>query len=61
MHDICTFKSTTSYPDRASQATAGKSPDEEADEDQEGFELPVNPDQGTPLIPDEKDVVTVPT
>ena len=37
-----------------------KGPDEEAEEDQEGLELPVNPDQGTPLIPDEEGVVTVP-
>ena len=61
MHDICTFKSTTSYTGRVIQATAGKSPDEEADEDQEGLELPVDPDQGTPLIPDEQGVVNVPT
>ncbi len=37
-----------------------KGPDEETDEDQEGLELPVNPDEGTPLIPDEEGVVTVP-
>ena len=30
-----------------------KGPAEEATEDEEGLELPVNPDQGTPLMPDE--------
>ena len=38
-----------------------KGPGEETDEDQEGLELPVNPDEGTPLIPDEEGVVTVPS
>ena len=38
-----------------------KGPGEEADEDEEGLELPVNPDQGTPLIPDEEGEVTAPT
>lgn len=38
-----------------------KAPGEEAEEDEEGLELPVNPDQGTPLIPDEEGEVTVPT
>jgi hypothetical protein len=37
-----------------------KGPGEEADEDEEGLELPVNPDQGTPLVPDEEGDVTVP-
>lgn len=31
-----------------------QSPSEEADEDEEGLELPVNPDEGTPLRPDEE-------
>jgi hypothetical protein len=38
-----------------------KGPAEEAEEDEEGLELPVNPDEGTPLIPDEEGVVTVPS
>ena len=38
-----------------------KGPGEEAGEDEEGLELPINPDQGTPLIPDEEGVVTVPS
>ena len=37
-----------------------KGPAEEADEDEEGLELPVNPDQGTPLIPDEEGQVKPP-
>ena len=35
-------------------------PSEEADEDEEGLALPVNPDEGTPLIPDEEGHVEVP-
>ena len=46
--------------DIAGPAVPRKGPGEESDEDQEGLELPVNPDQGTPLIPDEEGVVTVP-
>lgn len=38
-----------------------KGPAEEAEEDEEGLELPVNPDEGTPLIPDEEGQVNVPT
>lgn len=37
-----------------------KSPSEEDDEDEEGIELPVNPDEGAPLVPDEEGDVTVP-
>ena len=44
----------------AGHAVPRKGPGEESSEDQEGLELPVNPDQGTPLIPDEEGVVTVP-
>lgn len=36
-------------------------PGEENSEGEEGLELPVNPDEGTPLVPDEDGVVTVPT
>ncbi|MEO7159984.1 MAG: hypothetical protein ABJA84_09505 [Polaromonas sp.] len=38
-----------------------KGPGEEAEEDEEGLELPVNPDEGTPLIPDEEGEVNVPS
>lgn len=34
--------------------------DEDADEEQ-GLDLPVMPDEGTPLIPDEERVVNVPS
>ena len=37
-----------------------KGPAEEAGEDDDGLELPVNPDQGTPLIPDEEGQVKPP-
>lgn len=37
-------------------------PGEEAqEEEEEGLELPVNPDQGIPLIPDEQGDIAVPT
>ncbi|MEO8014677.1 hypothetical protein [Polaromonas sp.] len=36
-------------------------PGEEDQEEEEGLELPVNPDQGTPLIPDEQGEITAPT
>jgi len=36
-------------------------PPEEAAEDDEGLELPVEPDEGTPLIPDDERVVNVPS
>ncbi|WP_293605805.1 hypothetical protein [Polaromonas sp. UBA4122] len=38
-----------------------KGPSEETEEDEEGLELPVNPDEGTPLIPDEEGEVNVPS
>ena len=50
----------TSRPGAVGPAVAHKKPGEETPEEQEGLELPVNPDQGTPLIPDEEGVVTVP-
>ena len=36
-------------------------PDEENADAQQGLELPVNPDKGTPLIPDDEGLVSVPT
>lgn len=45
----------------ASPTLPRKGPGEEAEEDEEGLELPVNPDQGTPLMPDEEGEVSVPT
>lgn len=35
-------------------------PGEEKNDDEDGLALPVNPDQGTPLVPDEDGQVTVP-
>ena len=37
-----------------------KGPGEEEEEDDEGLELPVNPDQGTPMVPDEEGDVVAP-
>jgi hypothetical protein len=34
---------------------------EETDEDEAGLELPVNPDEGTPLIPDEDGEINIPS
>jgi hypothetical protein len=36
-------------------------PPDEAAEDDETQELPVNPDEGTPLIPDDERVVDIPS
>ncbi|HEY3046401.1 MAG TPA: hypothetical protein VGJ72_02900 [Polaromonas sp.] len=36
-------------------------PDETTEDDEDGLELPVGPDEGTPLIPDDERVVNVPT
>ena len=38
-----------------------KGPGEPAEEGEEGLELPVNPDQGTPLIPDDEGEATAPS
>jgi hypothetical protein len=51
----------SSHAGHAGHTLPRKGPGEEAEEDEEGLELPVNPDQGTPLIPDEEGVVTVPS
>jgi hypothetical protein len=36
-------------------------PPEEAGDDDDALELPVEPDEGTPLIPDDERVVNVPS
>ncbi|SFC48651.1 hypothetical protein SAMN05216344_11928 [Polaromonas sp. OV174] len=38
-----------------------KGPAEEAKEDEDGLELPVNPDQGLPLAPDQEGEVKAPS
>jgi hypothetical protein len=38
-----------------------KTPDEVAEDDDEAQELPVSPDEGTPLIPDDERVVDIPS
>jgi len=43
------------------QALPRQGPGEEADEDEEGLALPVNPDQGTPLVPDEEGGIVAPS
>ena len=60
MHQCIHFDSPASRSSVVGSAVAHKKPGEEAPEEQEGLELPVNPDQGIPLIPDEEGVVTVP-
>lgn len=45
---------------RSAHGLPRKGPGEEEEEDEEGLELPVNPDQGTPLVPDEEGEVTAP-
>jgi hypothetical protein len=38
-----------------------KTPDEAAEDENEAQELPVSPDEGTPLIPDDERVVDMPS
>jgi len=38
----------------------GRKPEDDTADDGDGLELPVNPDEGTPLIPDDDGRVTVP-
>lgn len=61
MHCFSYAALQTRHPGASGPALPRKGPGEEADEDEEGLELPVNPDQGTPLIPDEEGEVTAPT
>lgn len=61
MHCFSNAALQTCHPGAAGPALPRKGPGEEAEEDEEGLELPVNPDQGTPLIPDEEGEVTAPT
>ena len=60
MHIFHDFDLQTCPVSATNHAVPGRGPANEPDDDQEGLELPVNPDQGTPLIPDEEGVVTVP-
>ena len=46
--------------DHAAPTFPRKGPGEEDAEDNEGLELPVNPDQGRPLMPDEEGEIQVP-
>ncbi len=43
------------------QAHAHKVPGQENPEEGDGLELPVNPDEGTPLVPNEDGEITVPS
>ena len=39
----------------------GRKPEDDPGDNGDGLELPVNPDEGTPFIPDDEGQVTVPT
>jgi hypothetical protein len=55
---------SASYAPRNSGAMDGQPrhrPPEEAAEEDEAQELPVSPDEGTPLIPDDERVVDIPS
>lgn len=47
-------------PAAASHSISHMGPGEEPGDDGDGLELPVNPDEGTPLIPDEEGGGTAP-
>ena len=61
MHHFSNSAFQNHHAGAAGHTLPRKGPGEEAEEDEEGLELPVNPDQGTPLVPDEEGEVTVPT
>lgn len=52
---------TAAYMSRPSNHGHPHREPQEGDEDEEGLELPVNPDEGTPLVPDEEGEVQVPS
>lgn len=58
MHPNARFSRQSGH---AATPSPRKGPGEEEAEDTEGLELPVNPDQGTPLMPDEEGEVKVPS
>jgi len=60
MHDFLNPALQTRHADAVGHTLPRKGPGEEVDEDEEGLELPVNPDQGTPLIPDDEGEVKAP-
>lgn len=65
MPNIFTFSRSCPAQHRKQAFHAGhslphKTPGEEKDAGEEGLDLPVNPDEGTPLIPDEGGHVEVP-
>ncbi|MDB5887000.1 MAG: hypothetical protein JWR74_3171 [Polaromonas sp.] len=45
----------------ASYAMPRQGPGEDAGEGEDGLELPVNPDQGMPLVPDEEGGIATPS
>lgn len=47
--------------DAADNGQPRNRPPEEAEEDDDSLELPVDPDEGTPLIPDDERVINVPS
>ena len=59
-HAACISSGTTNQ-ERAMGKNPNPTPDEENAEAQQGLELPVNPDEGTPLIPDDEGLINVPT
>ena len=60
MQYFSTHAVQTRCPVTAGHTLHRQEPGEPAEEDEEGLVLPVNPDQGTPLIPDEEGEATVP-
>ena len=61
MHPFSQLALLASRAAHTGQALPRQGPGEEADEDEEGLALPVNPDQGTPLVPDEEGGMVAPS
>jgi hypothetical protein len=62
MHLAIRHTSTAAIPPRYDSAFDGPrtSPPEDVADEEEGLDLPVNPDEGAPLIPDDERVANLP-
>lgn len=60
MHGFSNIATPRYFAGPAGHSLTRNGPGEEAQEEEEGLELPVNPDQGIPLIPDEQGDIAIP-
>jgi hypothetical protein len=60
MHGFSNTAAQRYFAGTAAYSLTRNGPGEETQEEEEGLELPVNPDQGIPLIPDEQGDIAIP-